>query len=193
MSWKRSLASALGVLMFLTGCSTSESNEEDRSTGADNRVVIGASWAEGYENISEMADSADLVVLGAVRAIEDRVLIDNHEDDTQDQIPLTWFIFGVEEVVAGGAIETDEVLVAQTGGDHAGRYFEVAGDPMMVEGERSMLFLRSSDERENGYSVLGGPTGRVLLNDGVEVLPESIISEPLPQTEEALTAKVQDQ
>ena len=117
---------------------------------------MNASWASQYSSLSELARDADAIVVGLVKGVANR-------STTGEALSFTDFDYVVEEWVsapAGVAMLPDAISIHQTGGIVNGRNVEVTGDPLLVPGERSVLFLRQYAPGQ--YFILGGPTGRLL-------------------------------
>ena len=82
----------------------------------------------------------------------------------------------VDEPVKPSSGAPTEVVVRQTGAAEDTWGSDVVGsDPLMVVGERSVLFLTAHD---GGYHVSGGPTGRIATDgDTLSYLPDSSLEE----------------
>lgn len=143
-------------------------------------MTTSVSWAHGYRNIDKLCTKADLIVMGTI----DDVIAETYEaiDSTTETevhfhfIYFTDFSFRVDRVLKGE--EETQITIHQTGA--IGKQ-EVRDDPLFIQGEQYILFLR---EYEDGkYCVLGGPQGRFkIVGDEVftmnRVFPDKVV---LPQ------------
>lgn len=134
------------------------------------RVLLGASWAVGYESIADLKRDAALVVLGSIVGA---VRTEQHASG----LPFTDFAFRVERVLADsrGRGDITSVSIHQTGGEVRGSLYEVEDDALFKEGERAVLFLR--EYHPGMYRVIGGPTGRFRSEKG-RVTPTTLTGAP---------------
>jgi Matrixin len=140
---------------------TSQSGSDD-STGTRAAVTAGShicvSWNIGYTNLTDMAQDADAIVVGHVKTVAQRTVVDGQ--------PFTDFDYAVDDWVAAPRGDKDlpaAITIHQTGGIRDGQTVEVHGDPLLASGEQGVLFLRRYAPGQ--YYILGGPTGR-LISDG---------------------------
>ena len=140
--------------------------------------VIEASWAESYDSLAQMARASDVVVGVTITGVDSLEIIASDPADPKFDIPMTVFRVRVDEPIDSGMRTGKEILVNQTGGTHTGVHFYIEDDPMMEVGDTAVLFLEEDEAKPGTYSVLGGPTGRLVLDDdSVRVLPGGLIKD----------------
>lgn len=127
------------------------------------------SWAYAYSTVAELTEHADVVVRAQATEIVDSDL-DNRDLSSRFQLVR----FEVSDWIKGD-VETTDVLVRQTVIEGPG-ISSGLDDPPIEVGQESILFLTMYEEGK--FYVLGGPTGRVLIENGrPTVLPGSILED----------------
>lgn len=160
---------AAAILVSVSGCTVgAPENTSAEPTGK----VLSPSWAEAYSSVKEMTAHADAVVVGKVtNALGTTV---------KDGIPYTDFTYEVQTSVKGKHLASSEIQIHQTGGSVDGMIEVVDGDPLLVVGQKSLLYLRQYEEGK--YFIIGGPTGRMLVDkeNKVSPMPEGAARDGLP-------------
>jgi hypothetical protein len=178
MKVKLLVAAAIGTAALLgtVGCTSASSTTEKPAV-----QELNASWAESYTSVGQMSAHADAVVVGSVAK--------QLQTTVKDGIAYTDFYFHVDSWIKGTAQQAD-VQIHQTGGVADGVPQEVSGDPLLQVGQHSVLYLRQYEAGK--YYIMGGPTGRFLVQDGkVSALPEGIARDGLPASVTQFTSRVQ--
>jgi len=121
------------------------------------KEVVDSSWANAYPTMKEMVANADAVVMGTV------VGVDGVEVSPQaDNLIYTNYSFRVDKWIVGSGSST--ILLHQMGGAVGLREVSVPDDPPFVVGESNVLFL--TEYAPGKYNVMGGPTGRLQVQNG---------------------------
>ncbi|OMH37016.1 hypothetical protein [Tersicoccus sp. Bi-70] len=179
---------AAGLAVALSGCTaiTEQPRVQDAvavdAAAPATTSALSGSWATGYPRLTDLVEAADVVVIGTVLPGGRTTVIEG--------LPYLDVRVAVTRWVAGRAGVTGTLTVRQTGGVIGGREVSVEGDPVMHAGERAILFLdRAVDGRR---AVLGGPTGRLVIDDDerVRTLPGTSLTEALPDRLSAVVAAV---
>lgn len=119
------------------------------------RHAVDASWAEVYPSYGQMTRHADAVVQGQV--LES---LGAHKGPQDPSTIYTDFSFRVDKLVAG--TKTAPIITLhQMGGSMGFEQEDVKDDPLLVPGERDLLFLKNY--APGRFYVMGGPTGRLLV------------------------------
>lgn len=121
---------------------------------------IDASWPIHFDSIAGLKGSSQVIVVGSVSA-----MIRTYRSPIQ--IPYTDFAFHVDSVVSdpGHRLTTPSITIHQVGGFVNNFPLQVEDDPLLVPGERDVLFLRQYSP--GSYAVVGGPQGRFQIRSGV--------------------------
>lgn len=132
-------------------------------------VSSAESWTHSYATVAELTEHADVVVRAQATEIVESDL-DNRDLNARFQLVR----FEVSDWIKGD-VETKDVLVRQTVIEGPG-ISSGLDDPPIEIGQESILFLT---EYEGGrFYILGGPTGRVLIENGQPmVLPGSTLED----------------
>ena len=153
-------------------------NLSDRSKVADSldndtnsvRIEISASWAYGYPDIMSLTYASDLIGVIEVIDIDSVEIIGEYE---QPAIYMTTYLAKVYSAI----LAEDEVIrIVMTGKNDDEQLIEIADDPLMVVGEKWLIFARLNDRQS--YTILSGPNGRFSYNeanDTITSLPNSPI------------------
>jgi hypothetical protein len=124
-------------------------------------VTLDSSWAKLYHSLKDLKHDADLVVQGSVSQV-----LDTQAPSQTTPYPMTDFLFTVTRVLHDPAHRLLGSLLTlhQTGGVIGRTLYQVGDDPLFRTGEQDILFLH---EYQSGfYFVLGGPSGRFLVEHG---------------------------
>lgn len=148
---------ALVTIAGFSGCAGSP--EAANPSSSANTVGMDASWAESYDNLTDLKAHSALAVEGSFTRIIDESKIKT--------VPITDFEFTVDEVIhdpAGTLKEGTRITVRQTGGSVDGVLHQISDDPLFKISENAVLFLK---EPEPGlFYVIGGPSGRFEVING---------------------------
>jgi len=138
------------VLLFsLCGCIRVEQRQEQPKD-----QWINVDWSKGYANLRELTADSDLIVFATVQ----------ESTTNEGQIVSTIFTMKIDTLLWGEPLDAT-FRVYMTGGKNAdGSLTQVAGDPLMKEGEEYLLFCQ--ENKDGTYTVLGGPQGRFRYRDG---------------------------
>lgn len=123
-------------------------------------VRLDASWAKGYTSIAALKQDADLAVDGTIGRV---IAV------TKDSKNLVFTDYALE--VRSVAFNrkrisvAPEIVVHQTGGTVGNTRYEVTDDPLFNAGEHVVLFLQQYSPGH--YFVIGGPTGRFEVQNGL--------------------------
>lgn len=149
------IAVIAAVFLLLSGCD----HEESPQTNTGNVTgTIFVDYVKSYENLGELAEDADLIVIGTINRTE--TVPDEATRDKEDPRARMWntrSVLRVEKSVKDDF--TDEITIIQTG---AKGWAEEPGNPVFAPGERCFLFLRGG---ENGIYGLLHPDGRLRIED----------------------------
>ncbi len=134
------------------------------------KVVVDSSWANAYPTTAQMVANADAVVEGTV------VDESGTEVSSQaDNLIYTNYTFKVDKWITGAGPST--ILIHQMGGSAGLRQVTIPDDPPLKVGDSNILFLMQY--APGRYFIMGGPTGRIMLQDDVaRPLAGSIIQLP---------------
>ena len=165
------------VFLLLSGCSD-ESSLENNSGNVTGIIYV--DYVKSYENLGELAEDADLIVVGTIdrtEAVHDEAT--KHKEDPISRMWNTRATLRVERSIKGDFL--DEITIIQTG---AAGWLQEMGNPVFTPGERCFLFLRGG---EDGLYGLLHPDGRFRIeNDKVSsmnfVLPTGQARPPLNLT-----------
>lgn len=151
----------LAVSVALSGC-----GQGDRAEGTTSSMQ---SWAYSYPTLAEMAEASDLVARTTVVAVQDW-------ESPEGGNPWTEYRVRIDQPVKPSTGAPTEVVVKQPGvAEDPFPSSVVTGDPLMVVGDKAVLFLTAHD---GGYHVSGGPTGRIAIDgDALTYLPDSGLEE----------------
>lgn len=123
-------------------------------------TTLDASWAEYYHSLSPLKTHSQLAVEGTIKGVK--------STSSDHGIPITDFEFSVDSTLfdPGHRNKTGTAItIHQTGGVVNGHEWQVNDDPVFRVGEHLVLFLR--EPQPGLYMVVGGPTGRFEINNGV--------------------------
>jgi hypothetical protein len=142
------------------------------------RRVFSASWEESYRSLDQLTSAAEFIVVGTVKAEATTDREDFRAGDLEGGVLVfTDFGFQVTEVLKG-AINAESIIVHQTGGRDHGVLMEAEDDPLLEVGAEYVLYLHF-DEVGGRYFVVGGPDGRLVVEDG----KASSLSQAFPDRE----------
>lgn len=180
------LIAATGVIALaltgLVGCSASNPGTVEPQTKLAH-VTLDASWANAYPSVKDMTSAADAVVLGTVGQAEATTV--------KGGIPYTDYSFAVEQWLKGSPAIASQILIHQTGGTASGVTMEVGDDPLLVVGEKDVLYLRQYAPGK--YLILGGPTGRnQVVNGQVTPMSHGIARDGLPSGIGEFSARIRN-
>jgi hypothetical protein len=143
------------VFLLLSGCGHEESPQTN--TGSVTGVIY-VDYVKSYENLGELAEDADLIIVGTIDRTE--TVPDEATKDKEDPISRMWntrSVLRIEKSLKNDF--TDEITIIQTG---AVGWAEEPGNPIFEPGERCFIFLR---EGEDGIYGLLHPDGRFKIDD----------------------------
>ncbi len=170
ISWQRRWAAylATAALLLLSGLLVQRSHRVSANpvvAPSLETAPIHVSWAQWYRDTQSLKQAADIVVVGT--------FVGNGTTVTSDKEPgivLTDFPFAVDAVITDPQrrVQAGPITVRQTGGIVGTTRYAVEGDPLFQPAERAVLFLH--EYSPGHYYVIGGPSGRFLVQAGV-VLP----------------------
>jgi len=189
---------AMSIALLLVGCSsgaskgvTQHGSTADTTTVARTgyhpakTVTYGASWAITYNDLKSLKQAADLGVIGAITKAS-AVTTD------QSKHVFTDFVFTVKTTLLdpGRRLSGASIIVHQTGGVVGSTLYQMEDDPLFEIGEQAVLFLH--EYSPGHYFVVGGPSGRFVVQNGVvsPINDEGIALGKSP-TEAAFIAMVQ--
>jgi hypothetical protein len=135
------------------------------SGGAESTKNLDASWAVTYRSLPDLKSNADVVARGKITKV-----IAQTEVKT---VPFTDFEFTVEQSIQDNghrlsALDksaTAPITLHQTGGTVDNVRFQIEDDPLFQVGEEYVLFL--NEYKPGFYKVIGGPTGRFAVKQGI--------------------------
>lgn len=155
----------LGASLTLVGCGTGAIEADDLEPS---EVHYSASWANAFVSIEEMTENADLVANVTVTGIAST-------EKTEDGV-YTIYSARVDSILHGSADPSDQILIKQLGGTVDGIEYLVDDDPPLIAGDSSVFFL--TEYEEGRYFIMGGPTGRIHVDDGsTSTLPGSVLTD----------------
>jgi hypothetical protein len=142
---------AIILVVILASCGfilfkVSESSENISSTSVE--------WRSHYDTVEEMAEDADVIILGKV--------VSTYTEERYD-IVFTRDVIKVTSVISGDVQVGDSIEVLQTGGEHDGKTTSVPSDlPLLKKKKEYAMFLELTDPNEQYgqyYLVMGGYQG----------------------------------
>ena len=149
----------IGLLVLLSACAGSSRT----AGGGQGSGQLAISWAEFYRDLGSLKRASALAVAGTIVAIDSQTV--------EDGIPFTDFRLRVSRLLYNprhllqGDGQGSELIIHQTGGLLNGEQVSVQDDPLFQIGEGTILFLRPF--RPGHYLVVGGPSGRFRLHNGL--------------------------
>jgi hypothetical protein len=123
-------------------------------------VPLAASWAKGYTTITALKQDADLAVDGTVSRVVSVTKDSKNLVFTDYSISVRSVAHNPRKIAVSA-----EIIVHQTGGIVGNTKFELTDDPLFAIGEHVILFLQQYGP--DHYFVIGGPTGRFQVQNGV--------------------------
>jgi hypothetical protein len=154
--WLILLLSICGVVV-MSGCGQSQAPQATKGTLTIHQAK--ASWAVLYHDFKSLKQNADLVVAGTIVGVS-KLTGDPPLVFTQFIFQITRTIWNPKHLAA-----SNQVIVNQTGGIVGNDLYEIRDGPLFQQGEAMILFLR---QYEPGlFSVIGGPSGRFELHNGM--------------------------
>jgi hypothetical protein len=147
-------------------------------------VYVDASWSYSYASTAELAQHATIVVVGTVNGV-----VAEGPDAMSPTLATTRFAFGVDRVVKGSA--STSVVVKQSGGALGAIQQVIADDPLMVAGQRYLLYLAQvpTGPYAGDYYVLGGAQGRFAVGPQGQLVPLGSVQAPVGVTATSITAQ----
>jgi hypothetical protein len=134
------------------------------------KVVVDGSWANAFPTTAQMAANADAVVEGTV-VDESGVEVSPQADN----LIYTNYTFKVDKWIRGTG--PSRILIHQMGGSAGLRQVTIPDDPPLSAGDSNILFLMQY--ATGRYFIMGGPTGRIMIQNGVaRPLTHSILELP---------------
>lgn len=172
----KALMLALGVvvaLASLAGCAQ-PARQNQRPAPTPKVVRIAASWARSYGDLKSLKHDADIAVAGTIASVA---------GTSSDAVGVvaTDFVFSINRSIFNphGQALGATITLHQTGGIVGDTRYEMEDDPLFQPGEQLVLFLHQYSAGH--YYVIGGPTGRFEVRDGV-VQPATSASFQLTQS-----------
>ena len=187
-----------GALLLLASCGQSDTAGQTSAQaggtspqGCDMEV----SWAVGYGSLQELkrAEGLDLAVQGTFTSI-----LSTHGQvnppNGQDGPLSTTFSFVISRVLLDPhhllKSSAGTLTIHQTGGRLGNTLHQVCGDPLFQVGEEAILFLHQFSPGQ--YFVIGGPSGRVEVHNGlVQPVNDEGVKLPSGLTEQQFYALLQ--
>jgi hypothetical protein len=167
-------------IVFLSGCSSGSSYEQTPTT-----VTLDTSWTRLYHDIKSLKHDSDVVISGTVTGIA--------KTDTSQSPVMTDYNFQIHQILwdPHKRIQGTGLIVRQTGGVANGTRYVVEDDPLFQIGQQAVLFLH---EFNSGYYfVLGGPSGRFLVQGGiVKTVNAEGVSLPSGLSENSFNAQIRN-
>lgn len=169
-----SIVSAI-LLGLLAGCSNAEQPDapddpsvlqDDTSMSNGETIYLEVSWAMGYDDLDSLTRDAVLVVEGHVTRQTNTSTETAEAGDVSGTLVFSDFEFEVDETLKGSE-SSSSITLHQTGGTVNDRSMEVRDDPLIEVGERYILFLLEDPNASGTFYVLGGPAGRLVVDQGV--------------------------
>ena len=140
---------AFCLCVALCGCIRVEQRQEQPQD-----QWIHVDWSKGYANLRELTLDSELIAFVTVQ----------ESAPTVGQIPSTVFTVKIDTLLWGEPLDAT-FDIYMTGGKNAdGSLTQVAGDPLMKEGEQYLVFCQ--ENKDGTYTVLGGPQGRFRYREG---------------------------
>ena len=132
-----------------------ESAECVQKIDNETKIYIAVDYAIAYGNLQELTRDSDLIALVEIEGVV--------SSDVERNIPSTVFSAKVLKPIYNTK-KGKEIQLYMTGGRVDGRIAEEPGNPLMNSGEQYLLFCRKNTD--GTYTVLGGPQGRFVYEDG---------------------------
>jgi hypothetical protein len=154
----------LSVLFIACGSATTRSVSQTSPTaGLPVTTHLSVSWAVEYRDLGDLKKASDLVVIGSISGIAASTI--------NRGIPFTDFgvakISVIYDSKSRGAVTS--LILHQTGGTVNGQLLQVDDDPLFQVGDDVILFLHEFSPGH--FYVVGGPTGRFVVNNDGTVHP----------------------
>jgi hypothetical protein len=158
----------LSLLFFACGSAMTPSVSQTSPTSGSHSPAtthLSVSWAVEYRDLGDLKRASDLVVIGSISGIA--------ASTTNRGVPFTDFDVAKINVIydskARGAVTS--LILHQTGGTVNGQLLQVDDDPLFQVGDDVILFLHEFSTGH--FYVVGGPTGRFVVNNNGTVHPIS--------------------
>jgi hypothetical protein len=121
---------------------------------------MAASWAHSYRDLKSLKRDADIAVAGTITSVA------GTSSDTVGVV-ATDFVFSINQSIFNphGQALGATITIHQTGGIVGNTRYEMEDDPLFQTGEQVVLFLH--EYSVGHYNVIGGPTGRFEVRNGV--------------------------
>lgn len=158
------MISFIGGFVYLFNNNSGQNHTQE--THAPLLVKMDASWPRLYQNLSDLKHASDVVVEGSITGIKQQTV--------DQKIPYSDFNFQINQVIIdpGKLINGNNIIIHQTGGPETltinGKStqieMEISDDPLMQVGDHLILFLHQY--AAGYYFIIGGPTGRFLIQNG---------------------------
>jgi hypothetical protein len=167
------LATAGMIVIGLAGCGSGDALPATPDTFATTETVRPA-WPQTFTDLTALKASSDLGVEGTVTTVGQASRGNDHDTSvtTPVEIHIDKVVWNPRRQQVGPS-----VTIHQIGGYIGNTFFSVEDDPLLKQGEHTLVFLKASGP--HGYEVSGGPTGRFVI-DGFAVLPASRAGLQLP-------------
>lgn len=144
------------IVFLLSGCGQQATSQTQ--VAKTNTVVMDSSWAEYYKTLKDLKGHTDVAVQGTFTSVVRTVV------EPKEQI-YTDFAFKITKTVYSHQTPAASVItIQQEGGLYKNTLYRESDDPRFQIGEQSFLFLR--EIAPNLYVVIGGPTGRFIIQNG---------------------------
>lgn len=137
-------------LIMILGLSTATELNKEKE-----KIILNASWGEGYEDIKEITLASDMIAMIKVVSVA--------ETGMEQQLPYTIYNATVMQGVYN-AEDGQDILIYMTGGETEEAIFEIADCPLLKIGEEVLLFGQGGPD-PNIYGMKG-PDGRLILENG---------------------------
>ena len=189
-SWSICLLS--GILLLASCGQNAVTGQTSARVGGTSAPVcdIEVSWAKFYGSLTELkqATGLDLVVQGTFTAMRG-----DASSGARSTPLMTNFSFTISKVLLDThhlSNRSASITVRQTGGSIGDTVHQVCDDPLFHVGENAILFLHQSDAGQ--YFVVGGPSGRFEVHDGlVQPVNDEGVRLPTGLTEQQFYALLQ--
>jgi len=166
------------------GCGNSTPTNTTGNQASNQTVYMDASWARTYHDVKSLKQDSDLVVSGTFTGIAATVQPDKGPVETDFTFTLS------KTLVNPQLVNVKTITVRQTGGIVGNITYVVADDPLFVVGAQEILFLHQFAPGQ--YFVLGGPTGRFQISQGVvHPVGQEGVTFVAVQTEETFEQSIQ--
>lgn len=153
--------SVLGIISYNNSSYKNNVAQKEKSIPREKKAhtILCVSWAWGYGDgsgsIDDMAENSDLIALITVDGVE-RVY-------AQEGLPFTEFNVCVD-IPIYNVKKGEKFGIIMTGQETETTLVELSSDPLMVEGEKALVFCKKNTD--GTYRILGGPQGRFVYQDG---------------------------